>query len=288
MNKKLVIALLVGIVGVLFAEELKRERHDIPYKGEKELDVSISFGLGRLNLQGYPELDYILRSEMVYAIEQFKPIVTYKVLGNRGRLRLESKKNGQEKLSHKDDKKWSGDKNVWNLEFSTRVPATYDIEMGLGEGNLNFTKIPVQDLRLQCGLSDVKMRFEENNPENMKALDVSTGLGNVEVRGLGNANMERFDVECGLGNTELIFNGKLTREARGKIRVGLGSVTIKMPDNIAVEVRAESSFLSSLDLRGFERVGEKNYRSGNWRSAKQRIYMDIEVGLGSVAFIWLD
>jgi hypothetical protein len=58
------------------------------------------------------------------------------------------------------------------------------------------------------------------------------------------------------GSTELVFNGNLKADVRGKIEVGLGSVSIKIPDNVAVEVRSESSFLSSLNLHGFDRIGE--------------------------------
>lgn len=288
MDKRILLVIVTLVCGVTLAEEVKRERYDFPYKGEKELDVSIAFGLGNLNLQSCADPNFILRSEMIYSLDQYRPVVTYKVLGNRGRLRLETKKEAKESWKKRDKDFHTQDENVWSLEFTTQVPSTYDIALGLGEGRLNFSKIPVQDLRLNCGLSDVKMQFDVSNPENLKMLNIGTGLGSVEVRGLGNANVERFDIECGLGSTEIYFDGKLKQDARGKIRVGLGSVRIMMPDNIAVEVRAESSFLSSLDLRGFDRVGEKNYRSGNWEKAKRRIYMDIEVGLGSVEFKWLD
>jgi len=288
MHKRTLLIIATLACGVAFAGEVKRERYDFPYKGEKELDVSIAFGLGNLNLQSCADPNYILRSEMIYSEEQYRPIVTYKVLGNRGRLRLETKKEAKESWKkHKQDFH-TEDKNVWNLEFTTQVPSSYDIALGLGEGRLNFSKIPVQDLRLNCGLSDVKMQFDVSNPENLRMLNIGTGLGSVEIRGLGNANVERFDIECGLGSTEIYFEGSLKQDGFGKIRVGLGSVKIMMPDNIAVEVRAESSFLSSLDLRGFDRIGEKNYRSGNWSKAKHRIYLDIEVGLGSVEFRWLD
>jgi hypothetical protein len=100
--------------------------------------------------------------------------------------------------------------------------------------------------------------------------------------------MERFNVECGLGTTELVFDGSLSQDIRGKIEVGLGSVIIEVPDNVAVEVRSQSSFLSSLNLHGFDRISENLYRSGNWETANKRIYLEIEVGLGSVDINWLD
>lgn len=287
MRRKVTLVLIL-LVSIVLGEELKRERHDIPYKGEQELDVSIAFGLGRLNIKNCTDENYLLRSEMIYSHEYYRPNVVYKVLANRGRLRLETKKFAKDEVYSRDKSRRYTDKNTWDLEFTTKIPSTYEIDLGLGEGLLNFSNIRLQDLRLQCGLSDVKMNFNVANQENLRTMNVSTGLGSVEIRGLGYANMERFDIECGLGATSLYFDGKTQQDARGKVRVGLGSVKIIMPDDVAVEVRAESSFLSSLDLRGFDRVGEKIYRSGNWRSAKRKIYMEIEVGLGSVDFQWLD
>lgn len=286
-----IISLFLLIMTWASAEDNLTEHHDIPYKGEEELDVNIGFGLGELELRGSDNPDYLLRSEMKYTKDFLKPIVEYKTLGNRGRLRLRTEKFDKGELVI--DKKHNisrNDKsqNRWRLELTRKIPLYYSIELGLGDGRLDFTGQKVRDLKLECGLSDVSVDFKSDNMESMRNLEIGTGLGSVNVDGLGFANMERFSVQCGLGSTELVFDGNLRQDVRGKIEVGLGSVSIDIPDNIAVEVRAESSFLSSLNLHGFDRVGENLYRSGNWKTAKRRIYIEIEVGLGSVDVNWLN
>jgi len=289
--KRSIIILVLITATFLGAQGVQTERHDIPLNGEEELDVNIGFGLGDLELRGHDVAGYLLRSEMTYSQSYYKPTVEYKVLGNRGRLRLYTEKfdkynivgDKQHKIS-RDDR----DKNRWRLEFTRTIPIYYSIDLGLGEGRLDFTDLRVRNLKLQCGLSDVTVLFKRDNKEVLRSLDIGTGLGNVDVKGLGFANMERFSVECGLGSTDLVFDGNLQQDIRGKIEVGLGSVSIEVPDDIAVEVRSESSFLSSLNLHGFDRVGNNLYRSGNWKSARKRIYMEIEVGLGSVDINWLD
>jgi len=290
MKRKLFI-LCILVVTWAAAEDLRTEHHDIPFQGEEELNVNIGFGLGEIKLRGCDDPAMILRSEMQYSQNMYKPILEYKNLGNRGRLQIKTEKF--EKNNIVIDKKSrrslsERDQNRWSLEFTRRIPIYYSIDLGLGDGSLDFTGQKVRDLKLQCGLSDVSVDFKSENPEKMRNLEIGTGLGSVEIGGLGYANMERFNVECGLGSTELVFNGNLKADVRGKIEVGLGSVSIKIPDNVAVEVRSESSFLSSLNLHGFDRIGENIYRSGNWKGAKKRIYMDIEVGLGSVDINWLD
>ncbi|MCK9244498.1 MAG: toast rack family protein [Candidatus Marinimicrobia bacterium] len=289
---KLRIIILSVLFGtLLWAENVRTERHNIPLKDEEELDVNIGFGLGELELRSHDVDGYLLRSEMTYSHSYYKPNVEYKTLGNRGRLRMFTEKfdkytivgDRERKISREDR-----DQNRWRLEFTRKIPIYYSIDLGLGEGRLDFTDLRVRDLKLQCGLSDVTVLFEKDNKEILRSLNVGTGLGNVDVKGLGFANIERFNVECGLGSTELVFNGGIQQDIRGKVEVGLGSVNIKVPDDIAVEVRSESSFLSSLNLHGFDRISNNLYRSGNWKSAKKRIYMDIEIGLGSVDISWLD
>jgi len=290
MNLRIIILSMIAMT-LISAEDLITEHHNIPYKGEEELDVNIGFGLGQFDLKGCDAAEYLVRSAMSYSKIYYKPTVEYKILGNRGRLKMYTEKI--DKNGVMNDKKHGfnhneKEQNRWLLEFSRKVPTYYSIDLGLGEGRLDFTGLRVRDLKLQCGLSDVKVEFNSPNKENMRNLIVGTGLGSVKVNGLGYANMEHFDVDCGLGSTDLVFDGNQQQDIRGKISVGLGSVNIEIPDNIAVEVRSESSFLSSLNLHGFDRVGENLYRSGNWKAAKKRIYMEVEIGLGSVDINWRD
>ncbi len=290
MKRKLII-LLIFMIAVLSAEDYFTERYDIPFKGEEELDVNISFGLGTLDLKSHDDPKYLVHSIMTYSQRIYKPIVDYKILGNRGRLKMSTEKYDESNKNDKRNLKSSQvnkELNKWHLEFSQKIPIYFAVDLGLGEGRLDFTDLRVRDLKLHCGLSDVNVIFRDKNQDNMRNMVIETGLGSVNVKGLSYANMERFNVECGLGTTELVFDGSLSQDIRGKIEVGLGSVIIEVPDNVAVEVRSQSSFLSSLNLHGFDRISENLYRSGNWETANKRIYLEIEVGLGSVDINWLD
>ncbi|PIS29310.1 MAG: hypothetical protein COT43_04115 [Candidatus Marinimicrobia bacterium CG08_land_8_20_14_0_20_45_22] len=285
-----VLALLL-FFGTLMASEVQTVRHDIPLKGEKQLDVKIEFALGRFFLKSLTDGNFVMKSQMTYRDKDLKPNVEYKTRGNRGRLHLYSQENVGEKhfkFKHERDSYKESKNSSWELGFNKNIPTSFDIEMGLGDGEMDFTDICVNDLNLECGLSDVLVEFNKRNKEEIRNINIQTGLGNVVVRGIGWSNVERFDVECGLGITTLEFNGDLIKDTKGKISVGLGSVKIEMPDKIGVEVRAERSFLSSINLRGFDRVDDDIYRSGNWKSAKKRVYIIIEVGLGSVDFDWIE
>lgn len=275
-------------LAIAFAEDIVTEQHNIPYKGEEELDVGIEFSLGKLEIKSCQDNNYIMQSEITYSKELYKPSVQYKTIGNRGKLRLVSKQ--QEKSHH-----WGGSKkkssslknNHWRITLIETVPIAFNIEMGLGKGLLDFSGLRVNDLDLDCGLSDVVVEFSKSNKEKIRRLSIETGLGNVEANGLGYANLERFNIECGLGSTTLRFDGDLSKDVKGRIAVGLGSVNVKIPKDYAVQIEAQSSFLSSLNFNDFRRIDEDVYRSKNWENAEHRIFMIVEIGLGSVDVDWI-
>ena len=285
--------LIIGVclvTALAFAEDIVTEQHEVPYKGEEELNVGIEFGLGKLELRGTDNQKYIMQAEITYSKDLYEPEIDYKTVGNRGKLRLISRQDENIRLWGHSKKSSSSDikNNHWRVAMTERIPTAYDIELGLGKGILDFTNIKVNDLNLECGLSDVFVEFSKSNKERIRTLVIQSGLGNVEAIGLCNASMDRFNVECGLGSTKLRFDGDLKRDIKGRLTIGLGSVTIEIQKDYAVQIEAESSFLSSLNFDGLREIEENIYRSRNWKNADQRIYMIIEIGLGSVDINWID
>ncbi|MDO9549287.1 MAG: toast rack family protein [Candidatus Marinimicrobia bacterium] len=276
MKRRLIIGICL-ITAIAFAEDIVTERHEVPYKGEEELSVGIEFGLGKLELRSIDNKKYIMQAEITYSKDLYKPEIDYKTVGKRGKLRLASRQSESGRFWGHSKKSSSADikNNHWRVAMTDQIPTAYNIELGLGKGILDFTNIKVNGLNLECGLSDVLVEFAESNKERIRTLVIQSGLGNVEALGLCNTNMDRFEIECGLGSTKLRFDGDLKRDIKGRITIGLGSVTVQIPKGCAVQIEAESSFLSSLNFDGFREVKENVYRSKNWKNADQRIYIVI-------------
>lgn len=287
--KKIIFPILILLTISAQSNDIVTERHSVPYKGEKELGVSIEFGLGQLELRSNDNSKYLVQAEITYSKDIYRPEISYKTVGDRGKLKMVSHQNKDKSVWGRSRKSDSDLKNNhWRIAMTEHVPTAYNVELGLGKGILDFTNIGVSDLNLECGLSDVLVEFAKKNPERIRNLVIQTGLGNVEVTGLCNSNMDRFSVESGLGSTKLRFDGDLRRDIKGRLTVGLGSLTIEIPEEYAVQIEAESSFLSSLNFNGFREVEQNIYRSKNWKNAGQRIYLVIEIGLGSVDIRWID
>ncbi len=287
--KNIILSGLIIVTGLLADEAIQTDRYDIPFENEEDLDVQIEFGMGELDLRSGGD-GYVLRAGLSYAEEHFKPALDYKKIGQRGKLHIYTESIEKKSyLKFKNIKKEKGLKrNHWRLEFSPTIPIGFDIDFGLGDGNLDFTGLRVEDLALECGMSDVEIWFGTANREKMRRLSVETGLGDFRAHGLGNANISRLNVECGLGSTYLSFEGQLRNEIRGTVTVGLGSVNIDIPEDVGVEIEAESSFLSSLDLKGFDEIDEDVFRSRNWGEARGKIYLTVEIGMGSIDVDWIE
>jgi hypothetical protein len=175
------------------------------------------------------------------------------------------------------------EKNDWLMQFTDKLPISFDIELGAGKGELDLTGLHVKDLDLSTGASSVLLRFDDPNKETIENMTIETGLSKFKGYGLCNANFEHMSFEGGLGSYVLDFSGKLNKEVDVDIKVGFGTVTIWIPEEIGAKITHEKSFLSSIDVpKDFKEDEDNVYFSDNYESARGKINLYVEAGLGSV------
>ncbi|MFP4548733.1 MAG: toast rack family protein [Fidelibacterota bacterium] len=287
---KLLAVLLTGLMAVSYGDDSgDYERYDIPFKGEKKLIVDLDFAFGSLNIRPSDNNEYIMRAGMSYFRDALKPSIVYEISGSKGQLELGTKNNNHDySLKEFNKMKKDANENDWRLEFIKNVPTVYSIEFGAGDGNFDFSGMMIENMDFELAMGDIELYFNEPNRSRMKNMNVETGLGSFEARGLGNANISNFSLECGLGSSYLVFDGDFKGSVRAEVSVGLGSVDIEIPRNVAVEIRSESSFLSSVDFDDFEQIEKGLYQSANWRTdTSGRIIIEIAVGMGSASVEWI-
>ena len=289
---KILLVLLAGLIVISFADDNgDLDRYDIPYKGEKKLIIDLDFAFGSLNIRPSDNDDYIMRAGMTYIKESLKPSLEYKISGSKGKLQLGTKDNGSSfSLKEFNRMKESNNENIWRLEFIKSIPSSYKIDFGAGDGDMDFSGMAINDMDFELAMGDIEIYFNEPNKIKMKNLNVETGLGSFEARGLGYANISNFTLECGLGSSYLVFDGDFKGVLRADISVGLGSVNIEVPENVEVEIRSVASFLSSVDYDDFEKIESGLYRSDNWGSdaVKAKIILELSVGMGSANVNWIE
>ena len=173
-----------------------------------------------------------------------------------------------------------------NLRFSPDTPLVLETETGVSESRLDLTDLQVESVTLESGVGETVLSMLKPNTTTCKRLEVSAGVGALEVIGLGNFGFDDFRFRGGVGATELDFSGDWHKTGEVSIEVGIGAVEIRLPRDIGAEVRVNKSFLSSVDLPGFEKRGGTWY-SNNLDQTSKVVKIRITAGIGGVDFDWI-
>jgi hypothetical protein len=254
--------------------------------GESRVTAEIQCALWNLNIKENVSTSDLVRAVFSFPKGTSPPEFKYDRSGDRGFLQISSGRDYKQKREYDTGfhNEW-----VWDMELSTQVKWKFEINLGLGKGNLNLTNLPITDLKLDCGLGKVTVLFESLNPEEMRKMEVKTGLGFFRGTNLGFANTDRMKFDVGMGTATIDLRGKNNLERiKISIEVGLGSATILIPRNYGVELRKTSSFLSTVSMEDFYQEKEDLYTSYNFAKSKQKIYLNAEVGAGSINIVWVE
>jgi hypothetical protein len=282
------ILLVMGIVCLAFPisfareGETKKMHKKIEFKGEKNLSVKIDWGGGTIDLEKN-DAGNILDAEIEYDPDEVDVDIDYHKTGDKGKLYLHSE-------FEDGDFDFDTDDNYWHLEFTDRIPIDFEMDIGACEAEFDFTGLKVNNLDLDLGASSTEITFRKPNLERISEINVDAGASELKIRGLGNANFDRLSFDGGVGDFTLDFRGELKHKAYVDIEVGLGSLTILLPENIGVRIQKEGSFLSSfsIDADGFEEVESDVYESENFGRTEGELIFDIEIGLGSVEIEYIN
>lgn len=287
--KKIFWEILLVVVTVCFTlptciakkGDIEKVHKEIKFQGERKLNVKIDFGGGTIDLEKN-KFDNILDAE----IEEENPDeihIDYDKIGDKGELYLDSKS----KLRHLD---FDLDDNYWHLGFSDKIPISFEIDVGACKGEFDFTGLRIDNLDLDLGASSTEIIFREPNPERISRFKIDVGASKLKIKGLGNANFDKLSFDGGVGDFTLDFSGELKHKAYVDIDVGLGSLTVLLPEDIGVRIKKEGSFLSSFSIaeNEFQEVESDVYESENFGKTEGELILDIEIGLGSVEIEYID
>jgi hypothetical protein len=253
--------------------EMQEERESVPLGDEDAAAVEIRFRAGELSLSA-GERDQLFSGEFRYNVAEWQPQVSYE----NGKLIAEQGDSGED-WGFPDGNAYNG----WDLEFSPAVPLDVEIRAGAGEGELDFGGLQLTELDLEIGAGNLEVRFAEPNQADMSDLTLNAGASELNVSGIGNAGPERVTIRGGVGDITLDFTGDWQRSADVYITAGVGSLTLRLPDNVSVEVETEGG-LSSVDAPEFHRSGD-SYVNDAFGDAEIELHIRVTTGVGSVRLI---
>jgi len=253
--------------------EMRDETKEIPLSGAESATIEIVFGAGELEIEAGPS-DRLFSGYFRYNVERWAPQVTHE----NGVLTIEQG-------GIKED--WGiptgNTRNEWKLEFSPEIPLEMNLKIGAGGGELDFTGLQLGALDMDLGAGDFKVRFGEPNRTRMSRLTLNTGASKLEVTGIGHAGPEQMNVQGGVGDITLDFTGTWPNSADVQVTAGVGSLTLRLPDNVGVRVETESG-LTAVETSGLRREGDA-YVNDAFGETETELRIQVTTGIGNLRLI---
>lgn len=254
-------------------------RREISSAKIKELKATIDLSFGQLTLRRCP-------SDKIAVVEYTKPedqkhdleINYERSVDGVGTLMIRSEEESGfwKSGSHENDREWM-------IELTDQVPMSLRCKLGAGEGTLDLTGLQLRTLKISTGASTVRLTCDELNPIDAETVEIESGVSRLTAHNLCNTNFDRMKFSGGVGSYALDFGGTLTKDAQVIIEVGLGAVTVSLPEDLPARIKHDDSWFSSFDLdHEFVKKSKGVYESATYGVSGQRLVIAIESGLGSV------
>ena len=116
-------------------------------------------------------------------------------------------------------------------------PFSLQGDMGLGETRIDLSGLWVQDVDLEFGAGDHFIEVREPAPFPMGSFQVESSMGEMEIRGLGDASPKSVDVEHGMGALFLDLQGAWRQDADAKVRFSMGECRVWVPEQARVDLK---------------------------------------------------
>jgi hypothetical protein len=168
------------------------------------------------------------------------------------------------------------------ISLSASSPMELAVDVGAASANMQLGGLLLRRVHIRTGASQSTIRFGEKNGIVMDDLMIDASAGSVRATGLANARAATMNIQAQAGKVELEFDGEWSGDLAADVRVVAGAAEMRVPADIAIEITASSSLLSSIAPEGFVRDGDV-YRSPNWSGATFHLRFRVHSVLGSLS-----
>ncbi len=244
-----------------------------------KLEVEIDFKMGELILGPNVDYPHEFNGFSEYNPDYFdSPEVVYDVLGKSGFLIIRSVASDHEFSFDWDTNQFH---NRGEYKFPLSTPIEMELDFGMGDTDIDLTGMEIQSLDIECGMGKATLNIDSQNSIICEKINIEAGMGEFEGIGLSQLRAEVVNIKVGLGSAEIDFSGFINHDMDIDVDVGLGDIELVLPDNANITTHVNETFLSSVEMGGLIKKGNK-YVSRNWDRDRPTIVLDISVGLGSI------
>ena len=276
-----VIAVLV--VSSAYAGRLERVKESVTAKHAKIIEIECNLAAGEFTIKS-GDIEEIAEIDIEYDKRTIEYEIDYSERGEKGYLfiDIDHRKNGF--FKDFDDLE-----NNWDIVLSDKFEISINLDIGACVADFDFGGIRLTDLDIDVGAASGVIDFSEPNKSRLREINIDAGASSLEMHNLGNANFEYFEFSGGIGSYDFDFRGKYSGESKINIEIGLGAAEIILPRGVPVRVETEGgNWLSSIDFHNddLDEIDDDIYETEDFKNAKTRIILRLEVGLGSIDVYW--
>lgn len=216
----LLILLTAGCANFVDTGELRTETEIVDLGEAQSVRVEVRMGVGVLDMSGGAE--HLLDAQFTYNVEEWEPEVRYDVSAGRGTL-IVRQPSTTGLVTTIDDARYH-----WNMRLNDDVPMDLDIELGVGDSQLELGGMSLQNVDIQVGVGDVEIDLTGEWKQDC-TVEIQGGVGRAAVRLPRTAGV-RVEIDGVLGRvhaSDLIVDGDIyTNQAYGEAEVTI-DITIE-------------------------------------------------------------
>ncbi len=272
---------LASVAEVGQAQDYRTTSGSRQRRGESELSAQVEFAVGELRVVP-GTAGTLYRYDLVYDADHFDPVASYNPETHRLRLGVDGR--GRADIHRRDRERW---RQRLDLSLSPATPLSIELAFGAGTADVELGGLSLTDVALKGGASETTIRVSQPNRVTCRFFTMEVGAIDLTTEKLGNARCQRIELKGGAGSVLLDLTGEWAEgtTAQVDIAIGLGSVTLRLPESVGVEADVER-FLVNFDRSGLLRRGA-NYYSASWDTAKTKLRINLKAALGDIQVEWV-
>lgn len=136
----------------------------------EELKIDCVLGIGEFSIEGGG--DKLVQANFKYSNKAWEPEIEDNLVGSMQNVRI---KNPSVTLNSLNNYNYE-----WDLNLSNQKLTSLDLDLGIGEGNLDFTDINLNNLTIQMGVGDVTLNLRKDYERDIN-VHVDGGVGKLKI-----------------------------------------------------------------------------------------------------------
>jgi hypothetical protein len=252
--------------------DVSRQLHDsVPQR------IKVQYGAGRVDVRS-TDAPLLYSMHLRYDELRAVPVHRYDAEQHSSVLGLESRSANSRVSS--GPRTESGE---LRLLLPRTVPLDLDLEFGGAEAMLELGGLSLQSVHMECGATDATLGFTSPNRAHLRELNVDVGAASFTALHLGNANADQIRIRGGMGAVDLDFSGSWQRDLTVLTRVGIGKMTLRVPDEVGVRLEIQR-VAAGFDHEGLVKRDDAWY-SKNWDTATRKLRIRAETVFGKLELL---